>query len=377
MKAELRVGTRWASSTRRTGRGTHTLVLGTTMLLAVLPAAGNDRHRLGAQVTAPATSDPPLPILDVHLHALGATEQGPPPVALCTPMPGILAWDPADPYPMVWLDYLKNPPCDDPVWSPTTDEELMERTLAVLERRNIFAVISGDPERVATWRAAAPSRLIPGVGLSGGRDGGLTLSLDSLRALHQRGALDVLGEVGTQYAGILPTDPVLAPYWALAEELDIPVNIHVGTGPPGVVYLGAQGYRGRMHSALTMEEVLVRHPRLRVYLAHAGYPMLDDLLTLLYAHPQVHVDVGVIAMALPRAGFHHFLQGIVDAGFGNRVLFGSDQMVWPEGIDAAIEAIETAPFLSEAQKRDILYHNAARFLRLSDEEIERHHRGGS
>jgi predicted TIM-barrel fold metal-dependent hydrolase len=38
-----------------------------------------------------------------------------------------------------------------------------------------------------------------------------------------------------------------------------------------------------------MEEVLVRHPRLRVYLMHAGYPMLDDLLAVMYAHPQVYV----------------------------------------------------------------------------------------
>jgi predicted TIM-barrel fold metal-dependent hydrolase len=29
-----------------------------------------------------------------------------------------------------------------------------------------------------------------------------------------------------------------------------------------------------------MEEVLVKHPRLRVNLMHAGYPLLDDLLAL-------------------------------------------------------------------------------------------------
>jgi uncharacterized protein len=214
-----------------------------------------------------------------------------------------------------------------------------------------------------------------GAHLGGGPGGGLTPDLETLETMYREGAFQVLGEVTTQYAGLLPTDPLLDPYWAFAEAHDIPVGIHVGTGPPGVIYLGASGYRGRMHSALTMEEVLVKYPRLRIYLAHAGFPLLDDLLTLLYAHPQVHVDVGVIAMALPRAGFHRFLEGIVAGGFVQRVMFGSDQMVWPEGIDAAIEAIEAAPFLSEAQKRDILYHNAARFLRLSDEEIARHHQG--
>jgi uncharacterized protein len=43
-------------------------------------------------------------------------------------------------------------------------------------------------------------------------------------------------------------------------------------------------------------------------------------------------------------------------------------------IERAIAVIEEAPFLSADQKRDILYDNAARFLRLSEEEIARHHR---
>jgi len=51
-------------------------------------------------------------------------------------------------------------------------------------------------------------------------------------------------------------------------------------------------------------------------------------------------------------------------------------MIWPDAIEPSIKAIEDAPFLSEAQKRDILYNNAARFLRFSKEEIERHHRMG-
>ena len=54
-------------------------------------------------------------------------------------------------------------------------------------------------------------------------------------------------------------------------------------------------------------------------------------------------------------------------------MFGSDQMIWPEAIELAIEAIESAPFLDEEEKRDIFYNNAARFLRLSEEEIARHH----
>jgi predicted TIM-barrel fold metal-dependent hydrolase len=47
--------------------------------------------------------------------------------------------------------------------------------------------------------------------------------------------------------------------------------------------------------------------------------------------------------------------------------------VWPEAIEVAIESIETAAFLSQGQKRDILYNNAARFLRLGRDQIAKHH----
>jgi predicted TIM-barrel fold metal-dependent hydrolase len=316
-------------------------------------------------VAVPACAAPREPIIDVHMHALHADDQGPPPMGMCTPIVAMPVWDQREKYVDEFMARFKHPPCKDPVWSPKTDEELMRQSLAVMDRLNIFGVVSGTAERVAAWRKARPERVIQG----------FVLQIEpqttpvTIEALHKSGALDVLGEVTTQYQGIAPSDPRLEPYWALAEKLDIPVGIHVGTGPPGVIYMGADGYRARLHSALTMEEVLVKHPHLRVYLAHAGYPLIDDLLALLYAHPQVYVDVGVIVYTQPRAAFYRYLQRIEEAGFGKRVMFGSDQMVWPGVIERAIKVINDAPFLSAADKRDILYNNAARFLRLTPAQI--------
>jgi predicted TIM-barrel fold metal-dependent hydrolase len=106
---------------------------------------------------------------------------------------------------------------------------------------------------------------------------------------------------------------------------------------------------------------------------HAGWPMIDDLLAVLWTHPQVYVDLGVIDWALPRAEFHRYLQRIVEAGFGKRVLFGSDQMIWPETQEIAIQSIESAAFLTPDQRRDIFFNNAARFFRLSPERIAAMH----
>jgi predicted TIM-barrel fold metal-dependent hydrolase len=44
-------------------------------------------------------------------------------------------------------------------------------------------------------------------------------------------------------------------------------------------------------------------------------------------------------------------------------------MVWPDTIELAIQSIESADFLTQDQKRDIFFDNAARFLRLTPAQI--------
>lgn len=312
------------------------------------------------------------PIIDVHLHGGSISEWGvEPPVGICAPFSHFRTRDPAQPYREFFGErYLKGPPCPEPVWSPESDAEVIRQTLDAMEQYNMIGVVSSSPDDVAAWRAEAPERMISGIYFNLGTED--RPSPDSLRSLVATGAVEVFGEIGNAYAGIAPDDPRMEPYWALAEELDVPVAIHVGGGPPGEPYAG-HGYRARLESPLTMEEVLVRHPRMRVYLMHAGYPMLDDLLAVLTLHPQVYVDVGAIVYTLPPEEFYRYLRGIVQAGFGRRVMFGSDQMIWPQTIERSIAVVEQASFLSAEQKADIFYNNAARFLRLSEEEIARHH----
>jgi predicted TIM-barrel fold metal-dependent hydrolase len=267
--------------------------------------------------------------------------------------------------------------CEDPVLAPESDEALMRETVAAMERANVVGVLGGmgltRSAVIDDWLAAAPERFIPGSRCLP------TLpdcSVDYLRELHAAGKLDVLGELYVGELGMAPDDERLEPYWALAEELDIPVGIHIGAAvPPGLGYLlpPEAGVRARLHSPLALEDALVRHPRLRAYVMHAGYPMLDEMAALLYAHPQVYVDVAAIVWHMLREGFHRYLETLVDAGFGERVMFGTDNLQFPGLIERGIAVIEAAPFLSEEQKRDILYNNAARFLRLSEEEIARHH----
>ena len=298
-----------------------------------------------------------LPIIDMHMHAKAAGDFGPPPARLCIP---------------ITLHGVVEPECPEPIVSPLTDEAMIAQTVEILERRNIIGVISGFTlEKIRPFQEAAPGRFIPAYQLELDRED--TLSPDTLRHHLEAGDFRVLGEIQNQYAGIAPDDERMEPYWALAEELDIPVAIHMGEGYPGAPYLDDPKYRAHLGSPLLLEEVLVRHPKLRVYVMHYGSPLVNEMIAVLYTHPQVYIDIGGNQWAYPREYFYSQLRQFIDAGFGKRVMFGSDQMVWPGLIEPAIAIIEEAPFLSEEQKRDILYNNAARFLRLSEREIARHH----
>jgi len=97
---------------------------------------------------------------------------------------------------------------------------------------------------------------------------------------------------------------------------------------------------------------------------HGGWPYLQETIALLFMYPQVYTDLGAIDWALPRSEFHAYLGALMRAGFGKRLLFGSDQMYWPEAIGMAVDAIDSATFLTPTEKRDIFYGNAVRFLQL-------------
>ena len=191
-----------------------------------------------------------------------------------------------------------------------------------------------------------------------------------LREAFERGDLKVMGEIAAQYHGLDPSDAWFEPYLALAEEFDIPVGIHTGLAPPGTAYGCCPDFRIDLGNPLRLEPMLKRHPNLRVWLAHAGWPFLQETKALLYMYPQVYADLSVINWIIPRAEFHAYLQALVQAGLTDRLMFGSDQMMWPEAITLAVDGVDSAPFLMPEDKRAIFYDNAARFLRVEERREE-------
>jgi len=262
----------------------------------------------------------------------------------------------------------------------STPQQALER-MKLLNIR--FMVVSSLASDLPAWRDAlktnqfAPGLVIPcdhGKAPYTGRqcyDNNAEFpDVDWLRKELKAGNLRALAEFETEYVGISPSDSRMEPYWALAEEFDVPVGIHMGPGPPGVAYqtstipVKSPNYRMTMGDPLLLEDVLLKHQRLRLYVMHAGWPRLEPMIALLYMHPGVYVDLAALQSpaVVSRSEYYSYLRRLIDAGFSKRIMFGSD---FPDQAAAGIEAIRNADFLTAEQKSDILCGNAARFLKLS------------
>ncbi|MEO6199136.1 MAG: amidohydrolase family protein [Sphingomicrobium sp.] len=307
------------------------------------------------------------PVIDMHVHATFTERQAP--VAIC-PGKRPLVYPAIDPVRAAKDAAVVT--CDQPILSPTRRAEFESSTIAELRRNGVRrAVLIGRTKDLPWWQASAPDLFIP-ASVPQTFTGATLAELGSQLAT---GKVRVIGELGPQYQGIRADDPALDDMWALAQRYDVPVGIHLGEG---VTITSEEAEQNRYQVALTspfqLESVLHKYPRLRIYVMHSAAPLIDEMNAMLFTYPGLYVDISANDWNMPRAQFYDQLMRMVDAGFSKRILFGSDQTLWPQAIGLAIETVEQAPFLSAEQKRDILYNNAARFLRLTEAEIARDHR---
>jgi len=281
-----------------------------------------------------------LPIIDIHLHAQDAVWSK---TMVCSPQP-----------------------CTGPETKIRKISELLPMTVSEMKNNNVvLGIVTWDNlKKVRKWDAYAPDLFLTGVAVWDPN----APDISEIKEELEQGTLNVVGEIASQYEGYAPNDPELDKYYKLAAEYDVPLLIHCGA-----LAGRNEAYNVSDGNPLLLEPVIKKYPNLRIWIENASYPFSQEIIALMSRYSNVYVDVSTITWLIPRKEFHSYLERLIIAGFGKRIMFGSDQMIWPEAIGLGINAIETASFLSEDQKRDILYHNAARFLRLTEEQISNHY----
>ncbi len=252
------------------------------------------------------------------------------------------------------------------IHSPKTYEEFRKETFAMLKKYNVVkAVVStirGDN------KLDDAGILIPGYQTNEPPSD----TLEFIK-LIESGKMKVFGEVGAVYAGYTLSDPEFEPFLAICERYDIPVAVHTGGGPPNNTYRGNPNFRLRLGNPLTVEDVIAKHPKLRIYLMHAGEVFYEQAIRLMLQYTHVYADLGVVLWVADYTIDYgmEFLKKAKKYDLIDRVMFGSDQMVWPGAIEKSIVQLDSYDFLTEEDKRKIFYENAVRFLRLKEEDLKK------
>jgi predicted TIM-barrel fold metal-dependent hydrolase len=203
--------------------------------------------------------------------------------------------------------------------------------------------------------------------------------VETLRLKIRNGEVRGIGEVTNFYTGISPNDPIMDTLYRIAEKYDIPIGVHFGQTGRGLQLTNYPNMRLEYSNPLLLQDVLIKFPKLRLYIMHAGVPFFpDETFAMLYMFPRLYVDISAVLWESYASGYFRetvkeFLTKAAKYGFTNRIMFGSDEWFYPEFIGLSIDYINQADFLTETQKRDILYNNAARFLKLSDADIQKHY----
>src|SRR5690606_35688561 len=89
-----------------------------------------------------------------------------------------------------------------------------------------------------------------------------------------------LFKVNVQVGGFHVTDPLLDEAWGVVAEAGTPVVLHAGSGPVPNEFTGPG----------PVAELLRRHPRLTLVIAHMGAPEYREFLAMAETYERVHLD---------------------------------------------------------------------------------------
>ncbi len=278
-------------------------------------------------------------------------------------------------------------------WPGADDQPALEAAMAEMDANGIMLSLLyvNEPGDRVGWLEAAPGRFIGGPALPCP----VTRAAPHYRCFAEtqgwpapewlerglrRGQVGLIGEMLFVYAGVSPVDPRMSPYWDLAARYDVPVAVHINRGPPADSRVRRDGaccpdFDGEMGNPALLRPVLERHPQLRIILQHVGtgrapdsLPFDQETIALLTDYPLVHLDLSILNSLAPAEVHERELRRLIDAGFGDRIMFGTDG----QPASPILRRLEEIAWLTADQRRAILYDNAARFLRLDAQTIAAH-----
>jgi predicted TIM-barrel fold metal-dependent hydrolase len=164
-------------------------------------------------------------------------------------------------------------------------------------------------EYVADYVSRDPGRLI-GFGAVDPHDPGAVDELERFGDLGLAGC-----KLAPIYQDVDPLEPKFQVVCAALERLGLPMLIHQGTT------FSRAGSLLQARPAL-LDVIALRHPRLKIVIAHLGHPWFDDAIAVVRRHPNVYADVS--ALVGRRWLLYNALVAAIEYRVAHKLLFGTD-----------------------------------------------------
>jgi predicted TIM-barrel fold metal-dependent hydrolase len=147
------------------------------------------------------------------------------------------------------------------------------------------------------------------------------------------------------------------PLYQACEELGVPVLVHCGLS-------WSMKGQSRYARPLALEEAAQEFPRLRIVIAHCGWPWVEEALLLALKYRTVYLDTSIVYSGTPADALRHVLAeriglDVLERSLSRQLLFGSN---YPRAdirrTARGVAALPISPFLrdrlTEANAKELL-----------------------
>lgn len=161
-------------------------------------------------------------------------------------------------------------------------------------------------------------------------------------------------KVHLQVGGFDPRLPELDEVWGMLAEAGVPVVVHASSVPVPGGCIGPE----------PIGEVLRRHPRLRLVIAHLGMPEYDAFFELVQHHERAVLDTTMTFTDFAERGMPFPVRlkpALRELGLAGKVVLGSDFPTIPHAYAHQLHALDRLD-LGEAWLRAVCWDNAAAMI---------------
>ncbi|TFF97301.1 MAG: amidohydrolase [Promethearchaeota archaeon] len=241
------------------------------------------------------------------------------------------------------------------------NKDIFEKTLYYIKKRaNLDKVVllplsMNENEKVFKWCEQAPDTFIPFFNPPEKPIKGIDIEQLLVNVIKINGIKGL--KIMNPFRNKFLNDKGLYPSFELAQEHNLLILMHTGYPPPGTKK-NVLSYA----NPLKIEDIIQSFPKLRIIIAHMGFPWVDNALALAVQYPNIYLDISNLPYMMPNRLKTLLLRARELIGL-DKILFGSDGFI-PEMIEFSVNQVERIDYLSKEEISKIMGLNAKNLLKL-------------